>query len=207
MNEAIHGHKPGTAVRKKGQEKVRKILNAAREILANEDDTRLSMSSIAAQAGMHLANVQYYFPTWSDMVEAICNDTASRYEEEYQRIYDSTDEPREKLLRIVEYLTYDNWEAETIGFFTHLWSLSSHDETAARHHHNMYEWQISQLAQMISEAQPDLTKRDAREQATLLISMIDGLIVTTRPDSLKPAARRRIVDKIKATTLFLINID
>ena len=53
----------GTAVRPKGQARSAAILDAATAILVEEGYAHLSTRKIAARAGMHPGNLQYYYRT------------------------------------------------------------------------------------------------------------------------------------------------
>ena len=55
-------HRPGTARYPKGQERVEKILNAAKDILVRKGYPGLTMRNIAAAAATTVGNLQYYYP-------------------------------------------------------------------------------------------------------------------------------------------------
>ena len=60
----------GTASRRANNETAGRIVLAARELLMDEGYAQFSMRNVAARAGVHLANVQYYFKTREDLVVA-----------------------------------------------------------------------------------------------------------------------------------------
>ena len=48
-----------------------RILDMARDVLATEGLDRFALRDIAKRAGMRLGNLQYYFPTRDDLLEAV----------------------------------------------------------------------------------------------------------------------------------------
>ena len=55
----------------RGNDTAARIVLAARELLMNEGYAQFSMRNVAARAGLHLANVQYYYKTREDLVRAL----------------------------------------------------------------------------------------------------------------------------------------
>src|SRR5215510_14799166 len=74
----------GTGTRRSGQAAARRILRSAHALLAKSGPAQFSMRNVAAQAGLHLANVQYYFPTRDALMRAILADTGARYRTAYE---------------------------------------------------------------------------------------------------------------------------
>src|SRR5215471_18626034 len=75
----------GTGTRASGRAAVRRILRSAHALLARSGPAQFSMRNVAARAGLHLANVQYYFPTRDVLVDALLQDVGRRYREAYRR--------------------------------------------------------------------------------------------------------------------------
>src|SRR5438270_6942797 len=81
-----------------------RIVEAARELLMTEGYAQFSMRNVAARAGLHLANVQYYYKTREDLVTALLNDTGERYRTSYQELRAKAPTDREARFKaIVEY--------------------------------------------------------------------------------------------------------
>ena len=62
-----------------GKATAQRVIDAARELLMTKGHAQFSVRNVAAQAELHLANVQYYFPTRDDLVRAIVKDIDARY--------------------------------------------------------------------------------------------------------------------------------
>ena len=65
----------GTAKHRAGKATAQKILDAARDLLTERGQSNFSMRNVAEAAGLHLANVQYYYPKRDDLVRAMLLDT------------------------------------------------------------------------------------------------------------------------------------
>lgn len=194
IQRKIAGHRAGTAVSEKGQNTCRHILDTARGILATEDDTQFTMSKVASRAGIHLANLQYYFPTRERFLSALFDDTVSRYRDQWNLVLEGGgDDPMERLLALIDFQVDDAWDPATRGFFTHLWALASHDSTASEYLDQIYEWAIQLFSGLIASVNPKLSPQKRRSRAAIIMSMIDGQMLTTRPDK----HSRRYLDQIK----------
>ena len=66
-----------------GKATAQRVIDAARELLMTKGHAQFSVRNVAAQAELHLANVQYYFPTRDDLVRAIVKDIDARYRAAY----------------------------------------------------------------------------------------------------------------------------
>src|SRR5215510_1326659 len=76
----------GTGTRRSGRAAAQRILRSAHVLLAKGGGhTQFSMRNVAARAGIHLANLQYYFPTRDALLDALLQDVGRRYREAYQR--------------------------------------------------------------------------------------------------------------------------
>src|SRR5690554_6391387 len=78
----------GGPTSRKGQARAAQILKAARQVLVEAGYTQFSLRNIAAQAGMHLSNLQYYYPTREQILLAllhyILEDYNIHFEERYR---------------------------------------------------------------------------------------------------------------------------
>src|SRR5882757_11150997 len=104
--------------RRAGNDTAARIVLAARELLMTEGYAQFSMRNVAARAGVHLANVQYYFKTREDLVRALLDDTGARYRATYDQLRAST--PTDGLARfkaVVDFNLRDIATWETRRYF------------------------------------------------------------------------------------------
>src|SRR5476651_1909674 len=104
-------------VRRAGRETAQRVIEAARDLLMNEGYARFSMRNVAAGAGLHLANVQYYFPTREALIRAILADTGARYRASYERLLaEGSTDRTERFREIVAFNLRDIAKRETRQF-------------------------------------------------------------------------------------------
>src|SRR6201992_2048215 len=104
--------------RRAGNDTAARIVLAARELLMTEGYAQFSMRNVAARAGLHLANVQYYYKTREDLVEALVADTGERYRSSYAELRAKGPTEREaRFEAIVEFTLKEIATSETRRYF------------------------------------------------------------------------------------------
>lgn len=187
----------GTGTRRGGQKSASRILAAARELLVRSGSARFSMREIAAQAGLHLANVQYYYPTRDDLVRALLFDTGRSYRRAYEQCLAVAGEDRVARFRaILEFNLRDLATRATRRYFLQLWALlSTLDRGSGRRLNELYEIDIDQLSERIAEIDPAAPEPVVRRRATLLAAQIEGLMIVHGAHSTNRAERKRLMDE------------
>jgi len=183
-----------------GKETAQRIVTAARELLMREGYAQFSMRNVAAQAGLHLANVQYYYPTRDDLVRAILADTGERYLASYEQLRARAPaDGAERFKAVVEFNLRDVATWETRRFFIQLWALlSTLDGDSGSLLNDLYEIDIQQLSGCIAELVPGTQAAEVRRRATLLAAMIEGLIVVRSAHSRSAAELKRLTSRAQA---------
>src|ERR1700730_16436367 len=109
-----------------GNDTASRILLTACTLLMNKGYAQFSMRNVAANAGAHLANVQYYFPTREDLVRALLDDTSARYLASFKRLRAKAPDDRvARFTAVVEFCLRDVATEETRRFSIQLWALLS----------------------------------------------------------------------------------
>ena len=160
-NAAIPLERTGTATRTGGKKTAQKIIHAARSILMSEDYTHFTMRNVAKMAGVHLANVQYYYPKREDLLHALFVDTGNRYLQAYEQcIAKAPDSPLERFKAVVDYSLQDIVATDTRRFFMQLWALlGSMDNYSGRLLGELYAIDIKQLGLRIQEMHPKIARK------------------------------------------------
>jgi len=174
----------GTATRAAGRRTARKIVEAAEELLMTGDFTQFSMRHVAARAGVHLANLQYYFPTRDHLLHALFDHVGTRYAQAIEeRLAASGDAPMEQLLAAVDFHLEDIRDIRTRRFFIQLWALlGSLDAYSGRLLRELYQIDIDQLSDLIKLIDTSAPHEAIERRATLLAAMIEGLMLMIGPD-------------------------
>jgi AcrR family transcriptional regulator len=184
-----------TAGRRTGNDTAARIVLAARELLMTEGYAKFSMRNVAARAGLHLANVQYYYKTREDLVKALLDYTGDRYRASYEELRAKAPMDREaRFQAIVEFNLRDVATAATRRYFIQLWALLTEIDGQAGHLMNdLYAIDIQQLSECVADLVPDTEPAEVRRRAGLLAAMIEGLVVVRGAHSRNPAELKKLM--------------
>ncbi len=189
--------RPGTATRRAGRETASRIVRAAQKLLCQTEYSAFTMRAVAVHAGVSLANLQYYFPNRTDLVQAVFEDIGKRYAVSYEAMVAGRSlEPREHFGAVLRWNLEDILRRETRQLFIRLWELvGSIDKFSGRLLGAMYLIDIEQLAECIRAMHPDEKAGELRLRATLVAAMIEGLMVVQGDPSDNKAGARRLMQR------------
>lgn len=173
------GVRRGTATRRAGQRTAAQIVEAALEVLGNEACAPFSMRAVAEQAGVSLANLQYYYPSRDDLLHAVFAEFGRSYAAAYeQEMAAAPDSPRQRFEAAIRWNLQDISQRRTRQTFVRLWELlGSLDGFTGRLWGELYEIDIGQLAVLIRAMHPSVSEVEIRLRATFLAAMIEGLMI------------------------------
>ena len=198
------GHRPGTATQKRGAQRVDEILDAATVVLVQSGYGDFTMRRIADQAGMKLGNLQYYFPTKSDLLQALLEGEFDRYTLERQKLVgESNATPKSLLNKLLDYILRDQENARCCSIFWELWALSTHDTGAAKVMDKFYQAYCAEIATLFREVNPNLGKRAAERRAALAVSMLEGLSLLRGHGKTRHSNINGIENELRETLLAL----
>ena len=169
----------GTAKRRGGKETANRILEAAEELLTHENLAKFSMRNVASRAGINLRNLQYYFPTRGDLVQALFLKLDERYRRAYGHCMQEAEQsPLGRFKAVLEFNLQDITQRETRQFFMQLWVLlGSLDNFEGKVLGNLFSLHIDQLSEYIAALQPSIPEAELKSRATLLEGILEGLMV------------------------------
>ncbi len=193
----------GTPARRANNETAARIVLAARETLMDEGYAQFSMRNVAARAGVHLANVQYYFKTREDLVRALLDDTGARYRAAYDEL--RAHAPADRVARfeaIVDFNLKDIATWETRRYFIQLWALlTTIDGDSGGLMDDLYAIDIQQLSECIADLAPDTEPAEIRRRASVLAAMIEGMVVVRGAHSRSPPELKRLMSRARAVAM------
>jgi AcrR family transcriptional regulator len=181
--------------RRAGNDTAARIVLAARELLMTQGYAQFSMRNVAARAGLHLANVQYYYKTREALVKALVDDTGERYRSSYEELRAKGPTDRQARFKaVVEFNLKDIATAETRRYFIQLWALLTEIDGRAGHLMNdLYAIDIQQLGDCIADLVPDADAAEVRRRASILAAMIEGMVVVRGAHSRNPAELKKLM--------------
>lgn len=162
----------------KGQDREDAVLRAARRVLVEAGYTQFSLRNVALEAGMHLSNLQYYFPTREALILRLLGDVEEGYERKYAEKFASLPpEPMPRFVAMIDFLIADIHSAETRRFFIQLWALLEATDRKAQLLNSLYSGHINSLVGYIHEINPGLPQRVLQQRAAMIAAMIDGMML------------------------------
>jgi AcrR family transcriptional regulator len=181
-----------TAAPGKGERRRQEILLAARSLLVDDGYDFFVMREVAARVGATLGNLQYYFATRDDLLEAVVRSEFERNQREVAALSSGRRAPRAKLAAIVRHLI-DVWAKEGGRVYAVLSLLAIHHRRFARLHHEIYEAFYESLLPVLGELRPGAKAGELRRIARLVTTLVDGALLQV-PD------RAFLADTIAAAT-------
>jgi AcrR family transcriptional regulator len=166
-------NRTGRAALAKGQERLAEVLAAAEHLLRDQGPEGFTLRAVADEVGISLGNLQYYFPTRAELLEAVFQTYVQAFRAEIMALLPKFDDPRDRLLALVDYWLRTEHDAEQ-ALFWHLWAISAHDDSAKATLWSVYGPFIDRLAGLLSAIHPDLTKPAAQRRAAAITSVVEG---------------------------------
>ena len=185
--QKTRGKRVGTAIRAKGQARVATILAAAKTLLIEEGYEQFSLRNIASRAGIHLSNLQYYFPGKDELIHALMEKVADDYKKSYEELFtDVSDDPLQRFQMVVDFLISDIKDAKTRRFFIQFWALlESSDVHTGVLLDELYNYNIQDLVAMIRLINPDISEGQLQQKATMISALIEGMMLMIRDADIK----------------------
>lgn len=151
------------------------------------------MQGIAKRLGIRLSNVQYYFSSKSELINALLEYNNEQYFQQWQRIDKETEgQPEQRFRAYLQFNLGDIRLESTRHFFIQLWPLlSTADNYSGSLLKALYQPQMRKLSDLIMDINPHLKKSEAGIRAELIASMIEGFMVTTPAVAGSPRKNRR----------------
>ena len=165
---------------RKGRERATQILEAARRVLVEAGYTQFSLRNIAAAAGIHLSNLQYYYPTREAVIHALLDHVVQSYDAHYEeRFRKLPPDAQARFEAVIDYLVEDIGDAGTRRFFIQLWALleSTDSSGVGSLLNELYARHIESLARHLAAINPELSPAARQQRAAMIAAMIDGMML------------------------------
>lgn len=154
------------------------VLDAARAVLINDGLERFVLRDIAARSGITLGNLQYYFATRDDLLEAVIRAEFDRDLATFGRLVADRTAPTDELADISRGLV-ENWCTGGGSVFAALSLLAYHDERFARLNAEIYATFYAELGDLIRRIDPRASDEEVGARVLLVTSLLDGVALQT----------------------------
>lgn len=158
---------------RRGDQTRSSLLAAAHRVLITAGYANFSMRRVAAEAGVSVGNLQYYFSTKDALTAALLDSVIEDYLLDFDAMR-SSGTPKEQFERIIRAVFEDLRNPDTTRFFPELWSLSNHEPQLTAKVDGMYARYRAVLAELVTEINPHVGDEKAAQLAVFFSSSIEG---------------------------------
>lgn len=187
----------------RGEERRDAILEAATTLLAREGAHGFRLRAIAAEAGLRLSHVQYYFASLDDLLAALVDRYLASWD---ARLADIDPD----LSSVIDAVLDGQTGSGDCRLLWELWAMSSRDPAANTALTRFYDSYLERVASLTLRARSDLSSQTARDCAALIVSLIEGLSIVRgvgREATLAPNARAQVGAAVGAIILTVARLD
>lgn len=146
------------------------ILRTAGEVLAADGAQGFSLRKVAQASGIRLGNLQYYFPTGRDLVEALLD---THLTAGLARLTEVADDPDAML----DALLAEHADTSLVAGFLAIWELAAHDQATAATLGAFYDSYTAIVAAEIRRRSPQLPPTTATARARVAVMLLEGAAV------------------------------
>lgn len=195
-------HRPGTAIKNKGQVRLASILEAAKAVFMEAGYAGLTMRKVADRAGITIGNLNYYYRTKEGLLRDLINYFINGYLEVFDQLRGAAGQsPQKQLESVLDFWIEDLGTPETTVFFPELWALANHDPHVAQLVDDLYARVHQPLIELIGLINPACPSREQQQLALFMCATMEGLTMFAGHD--KPWAPQRQQLKRMAIEHFL----
>ena len=189
-----------------GIETIEHILRAALHVLVEEGSRAFTLRRIAAECGMKVGNLSYYFSRKEDLVQELLEAILNGYADmTADMLKDCSDDPEERLRRIIDLTLDDIRSKRTTNLFPELWALANHDAKVDALVQDFYARAQRRIAEAVGALNTTLSVEDCRLVALFISATIEGTTIFAghakpwepRMPQIKRLATRSLIALIK----------
>jgi AcrR family transcriptional regulator len=166
-----------TQAASKGERRRLEVLSLARRQVLESGLERLTLRSLAEALGMTLGNLQYYFPSRDDLLEAILRSEAATDLEAFRSVVasgsDGSADPAEDLRTAVVALA-GRWYALNGSVYLPIAVRAIHDARFVDVIREIWESFYAELTPLVRRLDLTASPTEARSRAMLIVMLLDG---------------------------------
>ena len=170
----------------KGELRREALLEAAEQVLITSGNANATMRNFAAAANVRIGHLQHYFPTRSDLMQAILERVLQRTlawmrETTGVDLGIDSDAPitAEETGRIVSALMQQQKEPTTIRLYVEIWAMAAADDEIAAVLRNFYKEYAQQVQLIVKRAQPGMEAGTQQARANSIVALFEGAAIVS----------------------------
>lgn len=147
-------------------------------MLVEEGYDRFVLRDIAVRVGVTLGNLQYYYATRDELLEAVIRAEFERNRADIDSIAAGAGAPDERLATIARRLL-TAWSRDGGRVYVVMSLLALHQERFRRLHREIYAAFYESLLPVLAELHPNEDRKGLLRRARLVTTLVDGALVQT----------------------------
>ncbi len=185
----------------KGLRRTEEILAATRQMLIEEGAEAVTMRRVAAKLGMSLSNLQHYFSTKEDLINALVDAQYESYAQGLEERVHSGQTPEEQLSAFAQYISDDYQTDEGSILVWELWAFTGRNAYVADAVNRAHESERRLIRKIIKQISPGLPKSQLDAKATAITSMFEGVGLFVAPGRSQAKSRKAVTEQLKAAAI------
>ena len=199
------GMRDDAAATRKGSRRAAQILQAALDVVVEAGYNDLTLEAVARRVGISKGNLQYYFPTRSDLLQAAFAEHVEAHKRIWLEVHDApAPNARERLRRLVAFELAANRDPRFVAQVRERWSLAERDRALRRLSNNWHRWVTGRYANVIGTIRPELDKRACRQLGIMIYAMMVGSSPYFGPDRAIPSMSNGLDKRIEDAVFQMI---
>ncbi len=148
------------------------MLATARELLVEDGFDQFVLRRVAAKAEMKLGNLQYYFATRDDLLEAVIR---AEFDRDLDALRLATTVESAEGLKTAARALVRNWTTGAGSIFGTMSLLAYHHDRFRELNREIYEIFYRELGVLVRQVTPTLREAEIAARARLITSVLDGV--------------------------------
>lgn len=182
------GVRDDAAATRKGTRRAAQILQAALDVVVEAGYNDLTLEAVARRVGISKGNLQYYFATRSDLLQAAFAEQLEAHKRAWQGVHDArATDAWARLRRLIAFELEANRDPKFVAQVRERWSLAERDRELRRLSNNWHRWVTGRYASLVAMLRPDLDKRACRQLGIVIYAMLIGSSPYFGPDRAIPS--------------------
>ncbi len=193
------------AATRKGTRRAAQILQAALDAVVETGYNDLTLEAVARRVGISKGNLQYYYPTRSDLLQAAFAEQIEAHKRTWQDIHDApAPDARTRLRSLIAFELAANRDPRFVAQVRERWSLAERDRELRRLSNTWHRWVTGRYAVIVGALRPDLDSRACRQVGIMIYAMLIGSTPYFGPDRALPSVSRGLDQRIEDAILRMV---
>lgn len=161
------------------------LLEAAEQVLITSGNATATMRNFAAAADVSLGHLQHYFPTRSDLMQALLHSVLQRALASMRKAtgvdlssHSADPGSREDTRRIAAAVVQQQSDPATVRLYVEIWALAASDDTIATVLREFYGEFTRYVEIVVERGRPGLDAPERQGRARAVVAILEGVVIT-----------------------------